>query len=172
MQSWQYVLKVVVWRHAQQVARAYEGHVYGCVPCRLVAVDEEPVLASEGDGPDAALNGIVVYLVVALVAVAAQAAPSFERVVAGPGQCACRCVSGSVLLKHQPDEAEYGHGLLLPLAAYLIVVGTGILEVGLQLVEGGDVLQDVPRLGRGVTDLLELAPGMGHAVEGHDALHL
>ena len=52
------------------------------------------------------------------------------------------------------------------------MVGTGILEVGLQLVEGGDVLQDVPRLGRGVPDLLELAPGMGHAVEGRDALHL
>ena len=49
-------LEILVWFDAEHVAGSYEGEVYGGVACGLVAVDEEPVLASEGDGPDAALD--------------------------------------------------------------------------------------------------------------------
>ena len=52
-------LEVLVWFYAEHVAGFYEGEVYGCVACGLVAVDEEPVLASEGNGPDAALDDVV-----------------------------------------------------------------------------------------------------------------
>ena len=52
-------LEILVGFYAEHVAGAYEGEVYSGVACGLVAVDEEPVLAPEGDGPYAALSGII-----------------------------------------------------------------------------------------------------------------
>ena len=59
------------------------------------------------------------------LAVAAQSIPPLKGIVACLGQGALRRVGGPVLLEHEFDEAEYGHGLLLPLAADLVMVGFG-----------------------------------------------
>jgi len=79
-------LEILVGFDAEHVAGSYEGEVYGGVACRFVAVDEEPVLASEADGPDAALD-VVVYVVVALLAVAAQPLPTPLRGGVPEGRC-------------------------------------------------------------------------------------
>ena len=100
----------------------------------------------------------LVYLVVALLAVAAQPVPPLQGVVACLGEGTLRHVHGLVLVEHQLDEAEQGHGLLLPLAAYLVVVCLRMLEIGLQLIERGNILKHLPCLGRGVLYLLELSP--------------
>ena len=147
VEFWQYVAEILVWGYAQQVARSDKGEVHGCVSGRVVAVDEEPVASSEREGPDAPLHRGVVYLIVALLTIPAQSVPSLKGIVACLGQGALRRVDVFVLLQHEPDETEYGHGLLLPLAADLIMVGLGELEVGLELVERGDVSEDLSRLG-------------------------
>ena len=52
-------LEVFVGLYAEHVAGAYEREVNGGVARGLVAVDEQPVLAPEGDGPYAALDDVI-----------------------------------------------------------------------------------------------------------------
>ena len=48
---------------------------------------------------------------------------------AGLCECALGCVHGLVLLQQLPEHGEYGHGLLLPLGAYLVMGGLSLPEV-------------------------------------------
>lgn len=115
---------------------------------------------------------LVVFLIVGHLAIPAKPVPSLKGVAACFGQGALRRADGSVFLEHEPDEAEYGHSLLQPLAAHLVMVGLGGFEVGLKLVECDYVSEDLAGLRCRVLYLLQFAVCVRHAVEGRDAIHL
>ena len=65
------------------LARAEERAVHGNVLCRIVRSGKEPVLASQGDGPDGILHQVVVDLKVAIVQVGHHVIPQAYGIADG-----------------------------------------------------------------------------------------
>ena len=150
--------------------RLHQAH-HGCCPlARAQAAGKQPVVPANGNGPDLVLDPVVVHGQLPVIDEARQRSPAAQAVIERFGRC--RTIGQLLPVQCHPFMQRIEDGLGVLLSDGLALIGAQFLDIALDVVDLGELLQGEP----GDLDFVcrmqvkEFAPGVRRAARLQDAI--